>query len=195
MTITRFPGFSNPVHDAQATFRALLAALSCPGTRQAIAPLLSPPPGLHPACAAACLTLFDLDTRIWLSPAWPDDVRSWLLFYTGCQLTDQPSDAHFAVLDASIPFPSLLAFHWGTAEEPENSATLLIQVDSWQGDRQLTLQGPGIETQCRIDVPSFPDLWQDWEQNYHAYPQGVDLFLFGGNFVVGLPRTTQITAG
>ena len=63
------PGFSDPVFQSQAAFRALLAALSEPGTLQQVAGEITPPEGLTTATATALLTLADYETPVWLPEA------------------------------------------------------------------------------------------------------------------------------
>jgi alpha-D-ribose 1-methylphosphonate 5-triphosphate synthase subunit PhnH len=88
------PAFVDPVHDAQATFRALLQAMSSPGTTVAL-PVQLPgaqAAGLCPALAALVLTLCDVDTPLhWpaLSPAG----RAWLRFHVGAPLLGDRADS------------------------------------------------------------------------------------------------------
>lgn len=189
--ITQLPGFADPVHDAQSTFRALLNALSHPGQLQGISAPLTPPMGLTPACGAACLTLFDLETVVWLSSAFPADVKAWLQFHTGCRFTPDPQNAHFAILpDLDANF-SLNHFNMGTAEHPEQSTTLLVQLQTLMGEQSVMLKGPGIEDQQRINLPIPDRFWQEWQQNTQNYPLGIDIFFLSQNQVMGLPRTSQ----
>ena len=97
MPTTQLPGFKDPVHEAQQTFRALLDALARPGMAQTTA-AVTPPAGLTSGCAAACLTLLDLETVVWLQPEISAPAKSWLLFHTGCRFTEQPQSADFALI-------------------------------------------------------------------------------------------------
>ena len=84
-------GFSDPVFQSQASFRALLAALSEPGTRQTIDAGIVPPAGLHAATATALLTLADYETPIWLPAALRDGpAGAWLRFHCGAALVEEP---------------------------------------------------------------------------------------------------------
>lgn len=196
MNTTTLPGFENPVHDAQHTFRSLLEALSHPGQIYSPAVNLTPPAGLTPICAVACLTLLDLDTRVWLQPSLSSSVQDWLRFHTGCRFTETPSSADFAIVESFSSEIALSAFRWGSAEYPEQSTTLLIQVKDFAGGEARTLSGPGIPPKTLGDVSFSPALpshfWTQWQQNSAAYPLGLDCFLFTPVSVVGLPRTTRI---
>ncbi|MGC1306249.1 MAG: phosphonate C-P lyase system protein PhnH [Phormidesmis sp.] len=188
MLTTQLPGFKDITHDSQKTFRALLEALANPGNPLNIAVDMTPPKGLTASSAAACLTLTDLETAVWLQPDLASDVKDWLRFHAGCRFTTTASKADFAVV-ADVENIDLKQFCWGSAEAPEASTTLLIQVNALQGGETVTLSGPGILHRQKIS-PQLPlSFWQQWQANYSAYPQGVDAFLFDAHSVLGLPRT------
>jgi len=186
------PGFADPVHDAQQTFRTLLDALAHPGQMGIVSSGLTPPPGLTPACAAACLTLLDLDTQVWLQPGLDGAVKAWLAFHAGCCFTPRPQQADFALIASLEDGPALSAFRWGTAEYPEASTTLLIQTSGLTGGEAVMVQGPGILGERAIAPQLPPTFWEQWAANHRAYPLGVDVFLFGQHDVLGLPRTAQV---
>jgi alpha-D-ribose 1-methylphosphonate 5-triphosphate synthase subunit PhnH len=189
--VTYLPGFQDSIHDGQRTFRALLDANARPGTPYWITADMSVPLGLTPACGAACLTLLDLDVVVWLQPSFTDQVRAWLLFHTGCRFTQYPEKADFALIQDLAGLEELSIFSWGTGEKPEASATLLVQVESFEMGQPVMLTGPGILDQQAI-VPTLPlHFWDFWMQNHQVYPQGVDVFLFTENAVMGLPRTAK----
>lgn len=190
-TTVYLPGFSDPIHDAQRTFRALLNAQARPGTLNLVTAEISSPEGLNPACAAACLTLWDLEVQVWLQPSFSPQVRAWLSFHTGCQFVTETEEADFALIADLTEMPELSDFYWGTAEQPETSTTLLIQIASWQSGQPVTLTGSGILDRQAI-APQLPyRFWDDWEQNRQAYPLGVDVFCFTQDTVMGLPRTVN----
>ncbi|MGK7919835.1 MAG: phosphonate C-P lyase system protein PhnH [Trichodesmium sp.] len=191
--ITKISGFSDIVHDSQATFLELLNALSYPGKKQEINVKLQPPSGLDLACAAACLTMLDLETKVWLSSDFEQDVKNWLLFHTGCNFTENSQIADFAIIKNINAIPELSNFHHGTAEEPENSTTLFVQGWNLALANQVRLTGPGILGEKTISMPNLPEFfWSEWENNVKNHPLGIDIFFFGKNTVIGLPRTTKI---
>lgn len=192
MVATMLPGFRDSVHDAQQTFRGLLEALAHPGQSYTSEIFLSSPDGLTPVCAAACLALFDLETTVWLQPSLPAAVKDWLRFHTGCQFTDHSRLADFAVIGDAFSQPELKAFNWGSAEAPEQSTTLLIQIEDFTSGTTQQLSGAGILGSIAF-APALPEIF--WKQRSQAaYPQGIDCFLFTQRSVVGLPRTTRTQA-
>ncbi|WP_413166868.1 phosphonate C-P lyase system protein PhnH [Capilliphycus salinus ALCB114379] len=193
MENTQFSGLKDQVHDAQITFRTLLNALSYPGTSREISIQLTPPPGLTLACAAACLTLFDLETIVWLSEEFESEVKTWLKFHTGCHFTDHPQDAHFGIIHNINNREPLSSFNWGTAEKPERSTTLLIQFEALETSQFIRLNGPGVFGVRVVKLPLSASFIQEWKENHQSYPLGVDVFLFGENTVIGLPRTTNLS--
>jgi alpha-D-ribose 1-methylphosphonate 5-triphosphate synthase subunit PhnH len=191
MPTTQLPGFNDAVHDAQRTFRALLDALARPGIVQTTA-TVTPPAGLTIACAVAGLTLLDLETTVWLQSGTSDAVRAWLLFHTGCRFTEAPQDADFAIITNLSTMPPLAAFHWGTAEYPEGSTSLLIQLPSLTGATTVNLQGPGIRQAIALQTPLGPHFWQQWQEMTASYPLGLDAWCLADHQVVGLPRTARV---
>ncbi|MBW4486042.1 MAG: phosphonate C-P lyase system protein PhnH [Tildeniella torsiva UHER 1998/13D] len=191
MLTTQLPGFKDPVHDAQKTFRALLDALARPGIQQTTASL-TPPEGLKPSCAAACLTLLDLETTVWLQPSISGSARSWLLFHTGCRFTADSQTADFAVIDQIEIMPRLDEFNWGTAAYPEASTSLLIQLPALEGTGSAVLQGPGILDTIALQTPLRTPFWQQWQAMTENYPLGLDAWCFADRQVLGLPRTAQL---
>jgi alpha-D-ribose 1-methylphosphonate 5-triphosphate synthase subunit PhnH len=178
--------FANPVLDAQAAFRALLAAMSRPGTIQTLAALPETPAGLSPAAAALLLTLVDPETPLALAagPAALD----WVTFHCGAKLV-APQKAHF-VLDAGC---SLLDLDAGTDEEPEQGATMLLEVEALVGDSGWRLTGPGVRGEARLCVVGAPpDFLANWAANQARFPRGVDVILCAGSRIAALPRSLKI---
>ncbi|KZL48474.1 MULTISPECIES: phosphonate C-P lyase system protein PhnH [Cyanophyceae] len=189
--VTHLPGFQDSIHDSQQTFRALLDANARPGIPKNITAQMSVPLGLKPACGAACLTLLDLDVVVWLQPSFATPVREWLLFQTGCRLTQYPDKADFALIQDLAALPELSIFNMGTGEKPEASTTFLIQIENFEMGQPVILTGPGILEQQAI-TPLVPcHFWDFCMENHQAYPQGVDIFLFTESSVMGLPRTAK----
>ena len=195
MTMTMTAGFSDPVHQSQAAFRALLAALSEPGTIQVLPGAVAAPEGLCAAAATALLTLADYETPLWLPPALRDGAAgAWLRFHCGASLADVPAEASFAVVGGDDTAPALADFAPGTDLFPDRSATVIVQCAALEGGESVLLFGPGIETRREIAPRGLrPGFWAEVTANAALYPLGIDIILASGEAVIGLPRSTLVT--
>ena len=184
-------GFSDPVHDAQNTFRGVLNALSRPGKRFALG---APVRGvlLGAAMAHLLLALTDDDTAVW----WQRSDRAaadWLRFHTGATRTADPQLAAFAVLTSAADLPPLDAFAAGSLEAPERSTTWLLEVASLDDGPALQWRGPGIKTVELVRIAGLPGhFWSQWQANHASFPQGLDIVFTCAGTALGLPRTTRI---
>jgi alpha-D-ribose 1-methylphosphonate 5-triphosphate synthase subunit PhnH len=187
------PGFADPVHDTQAVFRTLLDALSRPGTVGVIENVLPDARATRAefAAFAALLTLCDYATPVWL--AQPDAaLASALRFHTGAPLADEAAQAAFAYIHDADTMPALECFALGSAESPEQSATLLIRVDALTGGTPIVLSGPGIQHTQTIAPVGLPErFWRERAALAPLFPCGIDCYLLCGAELIGLPRTTQ----
>lgn len=188
------PGFSDPVFQPQGAFRALLAALAEPGTRQAVTGGVVPPEGLHAATATVLLTLADYETPIWLPSALRDGpAGAWLRFHCAAALVEDPAAASFAVIDDATDALPIAAFNLGTDQFPDRSATVLVQCTDFDGGLAVTLEGPGIAGRRTVAPGGLPEnFWAQVADNAGLYPLGVDLILSHADAVLGLPRSTRI---
>ena len=184
-------GFADPVHDAQGVFRHVLDALSRPGrlfTLQAHTGVC----GVGSAMAQVLLALTDDDTPVWWQQ--PDTATAqWLRFHTGAPISENPATAVFAVSCCTAGLPALDRFAAGTADAPEHSTTLLIEVPSLEAGPGVEWRGPGIADVQMVRIAGLPDgFWTQWQANHAAFPQGVDIVFTCANAVLGLPRTTRV---
>ncbi len=188
------PGFSDPVFQSQAAFRALLAALSEPGTLQQVASEITPPEGLATATATALLTLADYETPVWLPEALrKGPAGAWLRFHCAAALVDDPTEAAFAVIDGAADEPKLSAFNLGTDQFPDRSTTVIVQVSGLEGGAAIALAGPGIPGSRSIAPQGLrPGFTDELRENGALYPLGVDVLLAHGEGLIGLPRSTQV---
>jgi alpha-D-ribose 1-methylphosphonate 5-triphosphate synthase subunit PhnH len=188
------PGFSDPVHEPRAVFRAVLSALSRPGTRASLAPAAAPE-GLDPAATAVLLALCDHETPVHLSGgaatrAAADHVR----FHAGAPITDDPAEAAFAVCDAASATALLPLLPIGEDRYPDRSATLVVLVPSLAGGAPIRLVGPGIDGVAVITPTGLgAGFWRARDAIVALFPLGVDLVLCAGDTLLGLPRAVRAT--
>jgi alpha-D-ribose 1-methylphosphonate 5-triphosphate synthase subunit PhnH len=199
MTITDLPaGFSDKVLSAQSTFRAIMEATARPGRVHRVAAQAGTPSPLMRATAALALTLFDHDTPIWLDDAVAagGEVAHWLKFHTGAPLTDDPSAASFALIGDGAALPALQDFALGSADYPDRSTTLIIQVTSLGDGASYRLRGPGIDGETLLQATLRPaDLFDRLAVNATLFPRGVDVVLVHDESIVAIPRTTRLSQG
>jgi len=191
-------GFSHEGFGSQAVFRVALDALSHPGRCMLVLHDAQTPLAGQPAAAALLLALLDSDCTLWLSPSLAgSDAASWLRFHTGCQLVEQADQAMFVWVAAGDEMPALGSFSQGSDNEPDQSATCVVDVAQMgvgtDSQKHWLLTGPGIQDVTHLAVDGLPaDFQEQWAANHASFPRGVDLFLATQTLLVGLPRTTSI---
>ena len=87
--------------------------------------------------AAIAFALFDHDTPVWLDAALAaaPDVAAWLRFRTGAPIVTDQAAAAFALVSEPARLPPFDEFNLGTAEYPDRSTTIILQVAGFaQGD-------------------------------------------------------------
>lgn len=203
-------GFDDPVHGAQQTFRALLAAMSHPGRLHELPPAalaglqpedpdLAPP--LPTAVSAVLLTLLDGQTPARLCGDY-DSAAPWLRFHTGARsaAADEPATV-VAAPCAEVDETLCEALALGSDEAPQDGATLVVAVDGLSdGDSGeglvVELRGPGIESMQRLRVAGLPASFWAWRRELRpALPRGVDLVLAHGTRLAAIPRSTRVALG
>lgn len=188
------PGFADRVFSAQTTFRAVMDATARPGRVQRIGVDACGPAPLMPASAALALTLFDQDTPVWLDETMPPDVARWIVFHTGAPIARDPALATFALIGDASRLVSFDRFASGSADYPDRSTTLIVQVETLAEGPAFTLRGPGIDGVATLNAPLSPQFIEASAANHALFPRGVDCVLVAGDSIVALPRTTQLTA-
>lgn len=183
-------GFSDPVHDAQRLFRAVLDAVSHPGRIVAVDGTPIGPGGISPAAAAYLLALIDHDTPLWLAPELDRPaLRDFVRFHCGAPIVAERADAAFAVLAASGADP-FDGFAVGSDAYPDRSATLVIEVPTLEAGSARTWRGPGIDGTMRVAVGGTDDaFWRAWAANHALFPCGVDVVFACGAQLLALPRS------
>lgn len=186
------PGFSDPVHQAQKSFRALLTAIAEPGTVQSIATDVQFH-GLSRATTAAILTLCDHSTPLYVSKQLSSKaLLENIAFHTSAPITQDKEQAEFALLQRN-EFEGISEFRLGSEAQPQLSCTFLVQCLQTERPLTLSLSGPGIEQRRQCQINGLTDSQVAMlEVNHQQFPQGYDSFFFHDNLVTALPRSTAI---
>jgi alpha-D-ribose 1-methylphosphonate 5-triphosphate synthase subunit PhnH len=167
----------------QQNYRALLHAMSRPGTR---VNMLREPTAQ--SATAVLATLLDAEVSL----ADPDGLLEqgvWPMLQANSL---EPEIADY-ILCRGVKPPGFQP-RLGTLASPEMSATLLVLVDSLsEGELTLHLSGPGVQEKAQCSVAGLDVEWlarrADWVS---AFPLGVDLLLVDEAAVIALPRTTKV---
>jgi alpha-D-ribose 1-methylphosphonate 5-triphosphate synthase subunit PhnH len=187
-------GFSDPVFDAQAVFRAVMGGMSRPGSVEQVKASLDPPPPLNKAAAASCLALADFETPIWLSPTLlASPAADYLRFHSGATIIHVAHHAAFALIDARCDAFDLGDFAQGTAEYPDRSTTLILVCETLTGPDPFVVSGPGLAKDAIIHFAPRPaDFASQWLRNRDSFPLGVDLIVTAGDAFTCLPRSARL---
>lgn len=197
---TLVPGFNDTVHDSQRVFRALLDALSRPGTIVSIDAALPANHALRDALGArvplaafaSLLALTDYSTPVYIDRE-ERTLGDALRFHSSAPLTRDRRTAAFAYIDDINDMPALDTFAQGNPETPEDAATLFIRVPSLTEGEPLVWRGPGIAEQRSVAIAGVPPrFWHERAALTAQFPCGIDCYFVAGGALVGLPRTTHV---
>jgi alpha-D-ribose 1-methylphosphonate 5-triphosphate synthase subunit PhnH len=185
-----------PVIASQAVFRAVMDAMARPGEIKPLVPAPAAPAPLSATAAAVALALLDYETPVWLDAplASTPQVADWIRMQTGARVTADPQSAAFAFLADPMRMPAFDAFSIGTAEYPDRSTTLVLQVEHFGAGERLSLSGPGIAGARDFSSEPLPlDISERLLANRALFPRGVDLILVTPSAVAALPRSVRAT--
>jgi len=162
-----------------ATFEALMWALSRPGTVQTL-----PFPGM----AGIAEALLDRECRVFCDdPALGDQIAPFGALPVPLPLADHA----FLSLAGSEALERVAQVQVGSDLYPDEGATVVAPASFGAGQR-LRLTGPGIEGATEIAIDGLaPGFWS-LRAARCRYPAGFELFLISGAEVIGLPRSTMI---
>ena len=180
-------GFADPPIQSAWAFRAAMMAMARPGDIMTVSGGAAPAP-VSTAAAVLLLALCDPETPVWLAPSHESaDLRRWIAFHTGAPVVQARDQAVFALGTWQALAP-LGGFPVGTAEYPDRSATLIVEMDDLRPEGAV-LQGPGIKDQALLSLPEVAA----FRANRALFPLGLDFFFTCGDRLAALPRSTVVT--
>jgi alpha-D-ribose 1-methylphosphonate 5-triphosphate synthase subunit PhnH len=176
----------------QRAFRALLDAMSRPGTTHAL-PAARPADGVWGSALVIMQCLLDHEVTFAVE-ADDRSVHEQILRRTGARSAALAA-ADYVLSDAAHAVDVIEMVSEGYFEEPERSATVVVLVDAvGSGSLRAVLSGPGIQTvqPLEIDGLDAAALRALVERNA-VYPTGIDTILVDPQGRVAcLPRSTRI---
>jgi alpha-D-ribose 1-methylphosphonate 5-triphosphate synthase subunit PhnH len=181
-------GFADPSIQSAWGFRAAMMAMARPGDILTVAGAQAPT-GVSVAASVLLLVLCDPDTPVWLSPSHDTAaLRRWIAFHTGAPVVATRDAAVFALgtWDSLLP---LDRYRIGTAEYPDRSATLIVEMGALRTDGAV-LTGPGIADVAGLTLPEVAA----FRANRALFPLGLDFFFTCGDRLAALPRSTVVHA-
>jgi alpha-D-ribose 1-methylphosphonate 5-triphosphate synthase subunit PhnH len=124
-----------------------------------------------------------------------DEAVTWLRFHCGSPIVDEPRAAAFALVSEPSGLPALDRFDLGTADYPDRSTTIVLQLDTLRSGTDLLLTGPGILGRLPLRAAPLPeDIRARLIANRSLFPRGVDLILVAAGEVAGLPRSVRVVS-
>jgi alpha-D-ribose 1-methylphosphonate 5-triphosphate synthase subunit PhnH len=164
-------------------FRSSLEALARPGELQTVTPLFGS--GL---LAMASVLLYAEVSYFYRGTLNFELIQA----LCGARNTSQ-ENADYLFFD-SLDHKHLVQAKTGTAESPEQGATILFSCPDFDGDStRVKLSGPGIDGTKQLCLPVMTAFLDELSEKNELFPMGIDLFLVSQqNTLLGLPRTTRI---
>ena len=186
------PVFDDPELGTQQTFRAIVEALDNPGQIVQIRSKPSFPGALNLASAAIFLTLCNDGTTIWADLDWNCPITEWFQYRCGCNIVTEPCMASFALITNPMTMPPLDHFRIGDEENPDISATLIIQIEDLSVNTAINPDGTAVEKIARHSHPVVP--LNSWEHRYQQSTPlflGLDIFLTCDDTLAALPQSIK----
>lgn len=187
------------VHDTQEIFRTMLHCMSRPGTIENIEEIGSPT-GQHEYCGHSifvnAITLLDAEVLFHVVGENAESIGEHFSSFTFSKVGElHEADYIFIMKDADEKMISdvFKKAKKGTLENPQQSATILIETDMLAVGNQLALEGPGIEYTESVEIDA-SEYWIDERAEANKeYPLGIDMILIDvRSNMMCLPRTTMI---
>jgi len=195
--MTTVPQISQPAALEQATFRAMLSAMSMPGTVEVLtnasSAAISTDAGWDGVVAIA-QSFLDHEVTFHVAVENGSSLEDAILRRTGAR-TASLDRAGYVFTDAANARRVIDQAVEGPLEEPERSATVVVRCDSvGEGDLALRLSGPGVDGETTLRLGGLDrEVIEARNERTGPFPTGIDLLLVDGEGrIAGLPRSTQI---
>lgn len=179
------------VHFTQQTFRAIMECFASPGELKKLDVQLSMA-GLYDATASLCITLLDGEVSYFSFSEGDTDIQAW----TGAKKAAIELADFIIVSSDATEEQVIRAIHSakiGNLINPQQSATIIIEISNETQPKTYKLTGPGIQTKRIISCNLPTSFIKERAHKNKEFPLGVDVVIVDSSAnLFALPRTTQI---
>lgn len=187
------------VHDTQEIFRMTLDCMAKPGTISELSSIVEPLServGCSPAMFSQAITLLDGEVSFHIVGENSARVEAYFSSLTFSKEIPLSEANYVFILKDTAPEKIQEVFRKvdkGTLENPDQSATILLEVERLSTDKQLAFTGPGIQENVYVEIEGHEHWLVARAEKNREYPLGVDLILMDSNSkLMCIPRTTRI---
>jgi len=187
------------VHDTQKGFRTILNCMSRPGKIENVRELtekVTLEMEGFPATFVTALTLLDREATFSIIGGNTLQMEELFTAYTmATKESVQKADYVFVTKQASKEqiLSTYQQVKIGTLENPQESATIILESESLGVSGNLLLTGPGIKRIEEVSIAGYEQWIEERQKVNREYPLGIDMILLDGKAdVMCLPRTTVI---
>lgn len=191
------------VFDSQSNFRILMDGMSRPGKIYKLNRhnFSKSPEGFNANVLTVLKTLGDNSITFSLGGFNNEAIQSYIEINTG-MAPAEIDKADFALFDGSEFSQGICSVNTGTLEFPENSATVIIAVDSilcgqhidtFTYTAELHMTGPGIKDKNTVVIAGLDKKYvMNISEANTVFPLGIDvIFVDGEGNITCMPRTTK----
>ncbi|WP_315065629.1 phosphonate C-P lyase system protein PhnH [uncultured Clostridium sp.] len=187
------------VHDIQTSYRKVLNCMSRPGSIENIAYQIEKVDiniDFSKSTLIMMYMLLDAEVSFKIVSHEEEKIGKLVNQLTYGKYTSlEEADFIFIMKDADEDMveQAFKAAKIGDLIDPHKSATIVVEVEEINNNKELMLRGPGIKKENYIQVKVKGDWLGEREKKNIEYPLGIDMILLDEESnVMCLPRTTQI---
>ena len=190
----------NEVSDAQIHFRIILNAMAHPGTIYAFQQMeLTPPNNINLASVCIGFALMNADVSFAVQNENEVEITQYIALNTGASIATLDQTDYLFITGNEAP-SCIESLKIGTLPYPENSATLIIDVNHLfsspsENTLAIELSGPGIENTTTLYINGLSStLLKTIQEQNTEFPLGLDIMLTDqNNQLACIPRSSKIS--
>lgn len=187
------------IHEVQQVYRKIVHSMSRPGTISSLGNVSADPDYDIPCFNAtihSVMTLLDAEVTFHVLTENHSDISGKISAYTlASEAPIAEADYIIALRDATdhAILRAIRECKIGNLINPQLSATWIIESSNLTNAGGMTLSGPGIKDEIKIDTRFSPYVWEARNERIKEYPMGIDLIFTDEKAQIACaPRTTVI---